>query len=473
MSTFAYIPEKPFTLEKPFAFVDVETTGGSASTDRLTEIAIIRYDGHTVSAWQSLINPECRIPGYIESLTGITSDMVADAPTFAELAEHVQQLLAGHIFVAHNARFDYGFIKNAFRRLGQDLKASMLCTVKLSRRLYPQHRRHGLDQLIARHGLKMQDRHRAYDDAYALLQFWQRVCDDHDHQTVHDTVRALVARPSLPAHIDPAVIDALPNSFGVYVFYGENELPIYIGKSNRLRQRVLSHFASDHTAPREMKISMQIRRIEHICCAGEVDALLTESRLIKARMPTLNRQLRRQKDIFTWQLVEKSPGLWLPVLLGGNDIAIGQGRHLYGLFSSARDARESLLAIIKSEKLCKATLGLEKVNKGSPCFARQLKSCAGACTGEESPIVHSARLMTALSALKLRDWPFEGAALLREGGLVHVIHHWCYLGTARDDDELDALIASGTGDFSRDTYRILVKHRDKLLDAREASLTLE
>lgn len=458
--------------EKPFAFVDVETTGGSASTDRLTEIAIIRYDGRQFTSWQSLINPECRIPGYIESLTGITTSMVADAPTFDELADQIQQLLAGHIFVAHNARFDYGFIKNAFRRAGQDFKASILCTVKLSRRLYPQYQRHGLDYLIQRHGLTMKDRHRAYDDAFALLQFWQRICQDHEPQTIRDTVRALIARPSLPAHLDPAQIDALPNSFGVYVFYGENELPIYIGKSNRLRQRVLSHFASDHTAPKEMKISMQIRRIDHICCAGEVDALLTESRMIKERMPTLNRQLRRQKDVFSWQLAEKSPGLWVPVLLGGNDITIGQGSHLYGLFSSARDAREALLGIIKSERLCKATLGLEKVSKGSPCFARQLKCCEGACIGQESHIAHSARLMAALSTLRLRDWPFEGAALLREGNLVHVIHHWCYLGTARNEQELDALIAGGKGDFSRDTYRILVKHRQKLVGVSEVSLAL-
>jgi len=467
-----HLPQSVHPVDKPFAFVDVETTGGSATTDSLTEIAIIRFDGQTIHTWQSLINPGCRIPGYIERLTGITNSMVVDAPTFADVAAHVQQLLEGHLFVAHNARFDYGFVKNAFKRAGQDFRAHMLCTVKLSRRLYPQYPRHGLDQLIARHGLHMKDRHRAYDDAHALLQFWQLVCAEHDPAVLQKTVRELVARPSLPAHIDPALIDALPNSFGVYVFYGENELPIYIGKSNRLRQRVLSHFASDHTAPKEMKISMQIRRIEHICCAGEVDALLTESRLIKERMPTLNRQLRRQKDVFTWQLVQQSPGLWVPVLLGGNDIAIGQGQYLYGLFSSARDAREALSAIIKSEKLCKATLGLEKVRAGSPCFARQLKCCEGACVGQESAIAHSARLMSALTSLKLRDWPFEGAALLREGSLVHVIHHWCYLGTARDEQELEELLSDGKGDFSRDTYRILVKHRDKLVGVKEATLAL-
>ncbi len=459
-------------LDKPFAFVDVETTGGSASTDRLTEIAIIRFDGHEISSWQSLINPQCRIPGYIESLTGISNRMVAEAPAFEEVAGHIAQLLEGHIFVAHNARFDYGFIKNAFRRMGQDFKASILCTVKLSRRLYPQHQRHGLDYLIQRHGLEMKDRHRAYADAYALLQFWQKICQDHEPQIIQDAVRTLIARPSLPPHIDAAQIDALPNSFGVYVFYGENELPIYIGKSNRLRQRVLSHFASDHTAPKEMKISMQIRRIEHICCAGEVDALLTESKMIKECMPTLNRQLRRQKDVFTWQLVEKSPGLWIPQLLGGTDITIGQGSHLYGLFSSARDAKEALLDIVKTHRLCKGLLGLEKVSKGCPCFARQLKACDGACVGQELPIDHSARLMAALSTLRLRDWPFEGAALLREGNLVHVIHQWCYLGTARDEQELDELIAGGRGDFSRDTYRILVKHRQKLIGVKEASLAL-
>ncbi len=458
---------------KRFAFVDVETTGGSAATDSLTEIAIIRYDGKAVQSWQSLINPQCRIPGYIESLTGITNSMVANAPTFAELATEIQAQLADHIFVAHNARFDYGFVRNAFRRAGIEFKAPLLCTVKLSRKLYPQYKRHGLDFLIQRHGLVMQDRHRAYDDAHALLQFWQLVCRDHDPAQIDRIVEALIARPSLPPHVDPAAIDALPNSFGVYIFYGENELPIYIGKSNRLRQRVLSHFASDHTAPKEMKISMQIRRIEHICCAGEVDALLTESRLIKERMPTLNRQLRRQKEIYSWQLVERQPGLWQPVLIGGSDIHIGNGDHLYGLFSSARDAREALLTLTKEHALCKTTLGLEKGRDGHPCFARQLKHCNGACCAEESIVAHSARLMAVLEPMRLSDWPFDGPALLREGPLVHVVLNWCYLGTASNDAELEDLVRVGRGDFSRDTYRILVKHRAKLVAANAGALCLD
>ncbi|HPT56495.1 MAG TPA: 3'-5' exonuclease, partial [Casimicrobium sp.] len=134
-----------------FAFIDVETTGGSAIRDRVTEVAIIRFhaDG-SVERWQSLINPGMSIPAAIQALTGITNAMVRDAPTFFDVREDVRRMLEGAVFVAHNARFDYGFIKNEFRRQSESFTADVLCTVRLSRALYPNADGHGLDAVIHR-----------------------------------------------------------------------------------------------------------------------------------------------------------------------------------------------------------------------------------------------------------------------------------------------------------------------------------
>ena len=164
------------TLPRRLAIVDVETTGAHPVHDRLTEIAIVRVDhGAVVERWESLVNPGVPIPPMIQQLVGITDAMVAEAPAFGALADRVEALLEGCVFVAHNARFDYGFIKNAFGRLGRAFEAPVLCTVKLSRALYPEHHRHGLDAIMARHGLSCVARHRAMGDAEVLLQFAQRI----------------------------------------------------------------------------------------------------------------------------------------------------------------------------------------------------------------------------------------------------------------------------------------------------------
>ena len=230
----------------PLAFVDLETTGATATADRITEIGMVLVDESGVSEWSSLVNPGTPIPAFITGLTGIDDAMVADAPAFAELAGDIMERLAGRLFIAHNARFDYGFLKNEFKRVGHDFRATVLCTVKLSRRMFPQHPRHNLDSLIARHGLVVGDRHRALGDARLIHQFWQRLYAELPGEQVDAAIATVMARPSLPPNLDPAAIDALPEGPGVYLFYGENSLPLYVGKSTGIRKRVLSHFAADH-----------------------------------------------------------------------------------------------------------------------------------------------------------------------------------------------------------------------------------
>jgi DNA polymerase III subunit epsilon len=452
----------PTLLDRPLAFVDLETTGATATRDRVTEVAVITWNGVESTTWSQLLNPETRIPPFIESLTGISNEMVENAPRFAEIAEDLAARLAGHIVVAHNVRFDYAFLKNEFRQVGIDFRAPVLCTVKYSRKLFPEFPKHNLDSVIARHGLSVGSRHRALADTQAIFDFWRKMDDLFPVDHLNAIRKSLLSRPSLPPNIDAEQVDNIPDQHGVYLFYGENDLPIYVGKANQLKQRVLSHFSADHAQAKELNISQQVRRIEWQACAGEVDALITEARLIKHLQPTLNRQLRRNRDFCSWTLRDEGHGNLKPALVYARDLDFGKQSQLYGLFKSGKDAREALLAITKEKELCTVTLGLEKGAAGKPCFARQLKRCRGACSGDESLLQHSLRLMDALGKLRLKAWPFEGPAVLAEGNSLHVIDAWCHLGTAQSEADIAALLTAGKPVFDRDTYRILIKHLDRM-----------
>jgi DNA polymerase-3 subunit epsilon len=446
------------------AFVDLETTGATATADRITEIGIVEVDEEGVREWSSLVNPETRIPEFIEHLTGISNAMVASAPTFDQLAEEVRERLAGRLFVAHNARFDYGFLKNEFGRLGIDFRATVLCTVKLSRKLYPEHHKHSLDSLIERHGLAVGDRHRALADARLIHQFWRHLHATFDPEQIDTAVTLLTARPSLPAHLDASLIDALPEGQGVYLFYGENDLPLYVGKSKQIRKRVLAHFAADRSSAKEMGLAQQVRRVEWIVTEGEIGALLTEAALIKRLQPVHNRRLRRNDDLRAWQLRQESRDLWRPHLVTVGEVDFARTEDLFGPFKNAREATRVLTELADEHGLCHVVLGLEEGTAGRPCFAHQIRKCKGACVGKEPLSTHSGRLMAALARLRLKPWPFNGPALLREGSEAHVIDGWSYLGTATTEDEVWSLIESGRPAFDHDTYKILVKAEKRLVE---------
>ena len=495
----------PRYLPGGIAFVDIETTGGPAQRESITEIGIVQVDEDGVREWSTLVRPESRIPDYIQRLTGIDDDMVADAPRFKDVADEVFDRLDGRLFVAHNARFDHGHLRAAFRRAGLDMRPQVLCTVKLSRRLFPDHRRHSLDHLIERHGLAVADRHRALGDAQLLWQFWQKIHERFPPGHLEAVVRELIGHPSLPPHLDPEQIADLPDTPGVYLFYGERggeiaapegavasgadtpeaetgplvigqalareraatggskrsarpqDLPLYIGKSTRLRSRVLSHFAADHHSDRELSLSQQVRRIEWIETAGEIGALLEEARLVKKLQPTHNRQLRRNRELCTWRLVTDIVGDWRLELVHAADLDFGRRDDLYGFFRTRREATNRLRALARDHALCPPLLGLEKPPQGTRCFDFQLKRCHGACHGGESPRAHALRLIEALHALKVEHWSWPGPIGLREGDAIHVIDGWRWLGTATDEAMLADILDTGRPAFDLDVYKILVK----------------
>lgn len=447
-------------------FVDLETTGSTGTVDRITEIGIVEIDEDgEVREWSSLVNPQTSIPSFIQSLTGITNDMVAHAPTFAELADEVLSRLHGRLFVAHNARFDYGFLKHEFKRLELDFKAPVLCTVKLSRKLFPQFSKHNLDALVERHQLHMPARHRALADADVLRQFWQVLQAQMPEAQLAAAVGELTGRSSWPAQLDPAVLADLPERHGVYLFWGENDLPLYIGKANNIRQRVLSHFHADVRATKEMSLSQQVRRVDWIETSGEMGALLKEAQLIKQWQPTHNRRLRRNEETCTWRLlptsVDEDAGL-KPELIRTSDVDWTQASPVYGLFNSQIDAVKTLREIAEGAQLCLVTLGLDKVPAGRPCFGYQLHQCSGACIGEESPSAHAQRLRQVMADWQVQAWPYAGPVKVREGQAWHVLDAWCYLGTADRADEVEALSREPRPTFDKDTYKILVSWLPKL-----------
>ncbi|WP_236638875.1 PolC-type DNA polymerase III [Polynucleobacter sp. QLW-P1DATA-2] len=200
------------------AFVDIETTGSHFDRDRITEIGIKTLASNQIQVWEQLINPQTFIPQNIQRLTGISPRMVEGQPAFDQIARELKQQLEGKIFVAHNARFDCGFIKASFKRMGIDFKPKVLCTVKLSRLLFPEQPRHNLDTIINTHGLQVSARHRALGDADLLLQFW-KVCETKfGKEKLNEVINQLIGNPSLPPNIDKALIDSIPEAPGCYIF---------------------------------------------------------------------------------------------------------------------------------------------------------------------------------------------------------------------------------------------------------------
>ena len=458
-------------IPERLAFIDLETTGANPVRDRITEIGVVAVDGDRVTTWSTLVNPERPIPEFIQRLTSIHDAMVADAPTFAQVADELAERLQVRLFIAHNARFDHGFVKSEYQRLGQRFQADVLCTVRLSRRLYPEAVGHSLDALIARHGLAdpldavdpaaRTGRHSALGDARVLRRFLEVIGREKSPEEVAAAVRRLLKIPSLPPQLAPDALEGVPECPGVYRFFGVNDLPLYIGKSVNLRDRVRSHFTSDYRHSNDQRMSAEIRRLDWIETAGELGALLLESRLVKEAAPLHNALLRRRRTLGVLRL----PSLREPPEYAKLDEIDWDGRGpgaapLYGPFASPRAARDLLESIAAGEGLCWRLLGWEK--RGGPCFARQLGKCRGACVGEESPEAHNLRLATALEARRIPDWPFDGPVAIVERDAArgieeaHVVDRWRHLGTARDDAELEALACGRRlPEFDPDILKVL------------------
>ncbi len=456
------------SLPRRLAFIDVETTGAHPVRDRVTEVAILRIeDGRIVERWESLVNPGMSIPGMIQDLIGITNAMVADAPAFAELADTVAALLEDCVFVAHNARFDYGFIKNEFARIGREFDAPVLCTVKLSRALYPEHHRHGLDALIQRHGLSCDARHRAMGDTEVLWQFARLVDAAFAPEVLAKAAMKAMKAPPQPPGLPEGMLEAVPDCPGVYLFFADAEapppgrrtVPLYVGRGASLRGRVKAHFAASNRNGKEAELARQVKRLEWVETAGELGALLLETDLLRRLRPTHNRVPRSTQEVFALRLVanRKRAPIYERVSIAGTDPRSWEG--LYGAFRDRREADNLLRELAQQYRLCPRRLGLEPGS--GACTAYESKRCAGVCAGRETPADHDARLAGALASVRIRAWPWAGPVVVRERHeasgreAFHVLDQWCHLGTAEHAGGVAVVLAAGAPRFDVDIWRIL------------------
>jgi len=443
-------------LPRSLCFIDVETSGLSAGYNRIIEIGVLKVeDGVLVKEFKTLLNPDGYLDPFIENMTGISSSELENAPRFYDIKDELLEILTGSIFVAHNVRFDYSFIRNEFKRIGIKFTSQHFDTVKLARLLYPNQKKYGLDSIIENFGIPCANRHRAFDDAKVLWDFYIYSQQSIKPELFEQAVGIVLKQPSLPSSISKDVADNLPETPGVYIFYGDNESILYIGKSINLRDRILSHFTNDHLSTTDMKISQQIKSIECIETAGELGALLLESTLIKKHQPFFNRMLRASRKIPILLKTVNTNGFNTVDVMELSEIDTKQLDKVLGVFRNKKQADEYQYEVAKEHKLCPKILGLEK-GKGA-CFYARLGQCLGACTNLESPLKYNLRFDEGFYRRKIRPWRFDSPILIKEIGEKqesHVIDKWCYLGSLKSEsDSIEDLKREYRFDY--DTYKIL------------------
>lgn len=451
----------PLCYSKPLAIVDLETTGGSAAYHRVIEIGIIRIepDGAT-STFHTLINPERPVSPFITEITGIQREWLERAPTFDSIASEVLKFCEHSIFVAHNARFDYSFLKQEFRKLRMPFQMKTLCSVKLSRKLYPEYRKHDLSSLIERFGIPIANRHRALDDAKAVQLFLEQVIEQKGADALYQCMNLLTQNRLIQSSVPLEELEAITEGHGVYIFYGENNEILYVGKSVNLRERVLSHFYSDLSSAKELNLTQKIHRIETIPTPGELSSLLLESRLVKELMPIFNQKLRRKKVFLVARQSETSDGYHQAHLASVSDIPEHEASSILGTYRSQRQAKKLFAELAQQHQLCPKLLSLES-GQGA-CFSYHLKACKGACRGEEKPQVYNLRFALAFSASRLRRWPYKGPILIDERndeenrGQGFVVHDWRVLAHLRYESD-DMQVNYVNQPFDWDSYSILTK----------------
>lgn len=446
-------------LEEPLVFVDVETTGMSFTRGRVIEIGAIRIEqGEVVASFNSLIDPQTELPEFITQLTGITRDDLLTAPSFYDIHRQLADILQGAVFIAHNVRFDYGFLKHEFKRMGQQFNPKQLCTVRLSKALYPDIRGHKLQDIIDRCGIQVAARHRAYEDAQAMWHFIQHIQHNFPALQIETAVRQQLKSPSLPKNIEPAVIRNLPDGPGVYIFKDDAGRPLYIGKSVSLKKRIMSHFSADHEYESEFKISQQVANIEVIETHGELEALLLESQLIKDSQPLFNRQLRRHKKMTLARQTYRPDGYIAAAIEDVASIEPDTISDILGVYTTKGKARQFINQIIKDFGLCPKLMGLE--NGSGRCFAYQLKKCRGACIGLEDEETYNQRLLAAFEGRRLEAWPYRSPVLIEEKNNKDshrsiVVDQWCVVAQISVEPECQPQIKFQTKMFDLDTYKIL------------------
>lgn len=376
-----------------YAVVDIETTGGYPSGNGITEISIHVMEGNNViQTWESLINPEQLIPNYIEALTGISNEMVSDAPVFSQVAAQIFELLNDKVFVAHNVNFDYAFIRHHLSLCGFNLNCKKLCTVRLSRKLFPGLPSYSLGRLCKSLEINLENRHRAGGDAAATAILFGMLLNADREAYIENALKKASKEQVLPPHLSKNYIDRLPSLPGVYYFRDQKGKVIYIGKAKNLKKRVYSHFSGNSISRQRQEFLKNIHNIDYDICGTELMAFILEATQIKKFWPENNRALKRFEQKYAlYEYVDQNGYLRL-----GIDKYKKQCPSLYS-FNSILDGHHLLRTLIREFQLCEKLCFVQR--NLTVCTGHELGTCQGACVGKEDPASYNKRVATAIQHL--------------------------------------------------------------------------
>jgi DNA polymerase-3 subunit epsilon len=413
------------------AFVDVETTGLSPTEHRIAEIGVVTVDGDRVERWTTFLK---------------AGDPHSCAPAFGEIAQELAHRLAGRLFVAHNARFDYAFVRSELERAGIAFEAPVVCSVMLSRKLRPQLAHHDLDSLAMHHGLRVEERHRALPDADLVRQWWSGLRDEFDDAAVGAAIEALLAGPVLPSALDPALIEALPSAPGAFVMHGGDGRALAIGAGLNVRAYAIDYFRVDRATARAMEHAHRITNITCRRTRGILGARLHAAWLMRVHWP------RRIVPDVSWRFApDATPCIDVVALEACRAPDYSES---FGLFASARKARNALERLATRRTLCCAMLGLDV----ALCGACEHSGCGSALARKR----HLLRIHDAIRPLRVDAWPYPGAVGIRERSDLHVVDGWQFLGTARSEAEAHELAATRGAGFDKRIYDILRRELPRL-----------
>ncbi len=394
-----------------YAVVDLETTGGFALRNRITEVAIYRHDGKKiVDEFHSLVNPERSIPPFITQLTGISDDMVASAPTFKDIAPIIDEFTKGQVLVAHNAGFDYSFLRREFRSLGTNYIRKKLCTVRLSRKIVPGLHSYSLGTLCATLGIHIEHRHRAFGDARATVDLLEYLMQHDQMQHIAYALNRHSREGTLPPNLPREDFDQLPEEVGVYYFLDKKGKVIYVGKAKNIRNRVLNHFQQFGRSNRSMEFRNQICNITYEYCGNELIAYLLESHEIKRYWPPFNRSQRFTRNCWgVHKYLDQNGYLRLVVArYGPSDQPIIS-------FKSFDQSWDFLRNQVEKHSLCKRLCNIQTLSNS--CLDYPEGNCLGACVEVETPSSYNQRVVDCLEHFN------------------HLNNSYLLLGKGRNDNE--------------------------------------
>lgn len=379
-----------------YAIVDIETTGGFAGNNSITEIAIFIHDGVAiVDEFSTLVNPGRPIPRYISGLTGITDDMVSEAPTFSQVAREIHHWLHNKVFIAHNVQFDYSFVKHALEHEGLTFRPKKLCTVRLSRKVFPGLRSYSLGNLCESLRIPIANRHRAGGDARATAVLFDRILKS--NAAVVTQMLAHKSRENiLPPNLSREEFELLPESPGVYYFIDGHGNIIYVGKAINIKKRILGHFGGTAKGTRNQYMRNEVHHITYELTGNELVALVLESQEIKRLWPKYNQAQKRPASAWGIYSYEDREGL-IRLQIGKQ----AKGLQALAVFHNHSDAWQFLLSKVKEHVLCPKLSGIQKC--GGACYDYEAGKCLGACILEEPAAEYNQRVQSVIDSWKVQS----------------------------------------------------------------------